>query len=91
MIEAPDWADKSVRLLVARWRELENPVHLMGVLYAGLIFQPDVGKEFIVEDLLVPRDLPIDQKRKTTLALFDEFHKVCYYLRKFIFRFFSNS
>ena len=79
MTEVPNWADKSVRLLVALANELESPEHVMGVLYAGLIFQPDVGKEFIVEDILVRRDLPTDQKRKTTLALFDEFHKVCYY------------
>ena len=74
--EVPDWADNSVRLLVAR--ELESPERVMGVLYARLIFQPNAGKEFIVEDLLVRRDLPTEQKRNTTLALFVEFHKVCY-------------
>ena len=73
-----EWADKSANLLVARGRE--SPQQVLGVLHANLFFQPNVGHGFIIEDLFVRRELSIEQKRSATVALFTEFHKVCFLL-----------
>jgi hypothetical protein len=73
MTEALEWADKCVHLLVAQ--EQESAQRVLGVLHANLVFQPNVGQEFMVEKLLVRRDLSVEQKGATTRALFIEFHK----------------